>query len=117
MMDLPGARSRVRSLKRTTKLIDDHPTEIRAMELFRSGESKEARRLQTAFLDEVEKSGEDHCACPSACKYHGDCVRCVIIHRGHGDHLPHCFQQMVNRRLDALSALTEHSYRAEPEKA
>jgi hypothetical protein len=36
-------------------------------------------------------------------------MECVIIHRGHGDHLPECFRHMVNARLEALSALTEHS--------
>jgi hypothetical protein len=35
----------------------------------------------------------------------------VIIHRGHGDHLPHCFQNMVNERIAVLSALTEHSFK------
>lgn len=90
-------------------MIDDHPLECRAMDLFRCGKGQEATKIQDEFLAEVKQSGEDHCTCPSGCKFHGKCVECVILHRGHGDHLPHCFQSMVNRRLQAVSALTEHS--------
>jgi hypothetical protein len=97
-------------------MIDHHEMEMRAMELFKQGKSGEASRLQDEFLRVVRASGEDHCSCPAACKLHGDCVQCVIVHRGHGDHLPHCFQRMVNERIEALSALTEHSIKREPEK-
>jgi len=96
-------------------MIDDHEMEQRAMALFRQGKREEASRLQDEFLQTVLASGEDHCSCPAACKFHGKCVECVIVHRGHGDHLPHCFQSMVNRRINALSALTEHSVKREPE--
>ena len=91
-------------------MIDDHPLECRAMALFREGRSAEASALQDEFLAEVLSSGEDHCTCAATgCKFHGRCVECVIIHRGHGDHLPNCFRGMVNRRLRPLSALTEHT--------
>ena len=84
------------------------------MALFRSGDTQEARRLQEQFLAEVMGSGEDLCSCPGNCEYHGRCVECVLIHRGHADHLPHCFRAMVNDRVEALSALTEHSHRPHP---
>ncbi len=90
-------------------MIDNHPKEQEAMALFISGENKKAHRLQETFLEEVKKSGEDHCSCTAKCKYHGRCVDCVIIHRGHGEHLPFCFHDMVNKRLEGISALTEHS--------
>ncbi len=90
-------------------MIDDNDLEKAAMELFRKGEHPGAMKLQDEFLEQVKKSGEDHCTCRAACKFHGKCVECVILHRGHGDHLPHCFRAMVNRRIEALSALTEHS--------
>ena len=90
-------------------MVDDHDLERRAMELFRSGEAKRASQLQEKFLQEIMSSGEDLCSCPGNCKYHGRCVECVMIHRGHADHLPHCFRSMVNRRIDSLSGLTEHS--------
>jgi hypothetical protein len=86
------------------------------MELFKQDDSKRASKLQEEFLAEIEKSGVDHCSCPVDCKFHGRCVECVIIHRGHGDHLPHCFQSMVNRRLEQLSGLTEHSFEPPPKE-
>ena len=94
-------------------MVDNHALEIQAMELFKIGEGARASKLQDEFLKEIEISGVDHCTCPADCKFHGKCVQCVIIHRGHGDHLPHCFQNMVNKRIDALSALTEHSLKHE----
>ncbi len=90
-------------------MVDNHPIERRAMELFSSGDAVAAGRLQDQFLEEIMASGEDFCPCPAGCRYHGRCVECVLIHRGHGDHLPNCFRDMVNRRIEALSALTEHS--------
>jgi hypothetical protein len=91
-------------------MVDNHDLEIEAMRLFKIGEGEKASKMQDDFLKEVETSGEDHCTCPATCKFHGKCVECVIIHRGHGDHLPHCFQTMVNERLGVPSALTEHSF-------
>lgn len=94
-------------------MVDSHALEIQAMELFKNGEGARASKLQDEFLKEIESSGVDHCTCPADCKFHGKCVQCVIIHRGHGDHLPHCFQNMVNQRIGVLSALTEHSFKHE----
>ena len=94
--------------------VDDHPLEVKAMELFRQGESRRASELQDEFLAEIKRSGLDHCTCPATCKFHGKCVECVAVHRGHGDHLPHCFQNMVNRRIERLSGLTEHSFEPPP---
>ena len=90
--------------------VDDNPMEIRAMELFKQGESARASKLQDEFHAEIRQSGLDHCNCPAACKFHGQCVECVTVHRGHGDHLPHCLQNMVNRKFAQLSGLTEHSF-------
>ncbi len=97
-------------------MIDDHPLEIEAMRLFKEGRGAEARKLQEQFLEEVLSSGEDYCTCPGSCKYHGDCVKCIIIHRGHGDHVPHCLRAMVNRRIEVLSGLTEHSFKRQSRK-
>ena len=92
-------------------MIDNHALEKKVMELFKAGRGEEASKMQDEFLEQVRASGEDHCTCPATCKFHGKCVECVIIHRGHGDHLPHRFQAMVNERLGVLSALTEHSFK------
>ena len=92
--------------------IDFNETECQAMEAFLRGEGQEGTRLQEQFLakaKEAMKEGLDHCPCQADCCFHGKCVLCVMIHRGHGNHLPACMQAMVNRRLESLSELTEHT--------
>ena len=93
--------------------IDFNKTECVAMEAFERGEPEEAKRLQRQFLDEVQqhmRAGMDHCPCQDeSCELHGKCVLCVLVHRGHGAHLPVCMHELVNRRLEKLSALTEHT--------
>jgi hypothetical protein len=79
-------------------VLDDLELEVRARALFRQGKSKAASALQDEFRALVRAAGEDHCTRPAAGTFHGKCTECVTIHRGHGDHLPHCFRQMVNRR-------------------
>jgi hypothetical protein len=76
-------------------VIDGHKLEKQAMELFKRGDAARASQLQDEFLAEVMSSGEDLCSCPEACKFHGKCVECVLLHRGHGDHLPRCFDNMA----------------------
>ena len=80
------------------------------MELFRSGNAEEAQRLQERFLEEIVASGEDLCSCSADCKHHGRCVEAVVIRRSHAAHLPHCFRDMVNGRIEGLWASTEHSH-------
>lgn len=89
--------------------IDNHPTEKKAMCAFRAGQPREGHALQDEFLRELHESmeSEDHCSCTAQCKHHGHCVDCVALHRGHGEHLPECFRDMVNQRIRALSGLTE----------
>ena len=91
--------------------IDDNELEKLAMEAFRKGNDREGHQLQNRFLAEVHASGQDHCSCTTKCPHHGKCADCVVIHRGHQDHLPNCFHPMVNRRIAAVSALAEHSFR------
>lgn len=90
-------------------MVDDNETEMKAMDLFKAGEGEKANQVQDGFLAEVFSSGIDYCSCKVNCKHHGKCVECVVIHRGHGDHLPNCFRDMVNKRIGILSELTEHS--------
>lgn len=93
--------------------IDFNEKEILAMEAFFRGDGKSGGALQDEFVAEVKaavKEGMDHCPCKDAgCKHHGNCFACVQIHRGHGMHLPYCMQKMLNKRLEAVSALTEHT--------
>jgi hypothetical protein len=87
--------------------IDGNELEKKALEYARKGKRAEFSKCQDEFLAQVKASGEDHCNCPVACKYHGKCMECVLIHRGHEDHLPACFFGMVNRRLASMCGLTE----------
>lgn len=96
-------------------MIDNNELEMSAMELFRSGDIKEASKLQDKFLKEVKDSDQDHCNCPEPCKHHGHCVDCVVLHRGHGDHLPFCFRDMLNKRIEQISELSEHSFKTPAE--
>jgi hypothetical protein len=89
--------------------IDDNEKELCALREMISGDGKAGLRMQREFLEEVKASGQDYCSCTAKCAYHGNCVDCVIIHRGHADHLPECFRSMVNRRIMGISGLTEHS--------
>ena len=98
-------------------MIDNNELEMAAMELFKSGDIEKAQQLQEQFLKQLRDSRQDHCSCPKPCKHHGKCVECVVIHRGHGDHLPYCFRDMLNKRIDALSALGEHSYREDSKRS
>lgn len=95
--------------------IDNNDLEKEAMSNFTSGDIKKAQQLQNEFLEQVKKSGKDYCSCTGNCKYHGKCVECVIIHRGHSEHLPNCFRDMVNKRIEELSSLTEHSFKKNEE--
>lgn len=93
-------------------IIDNNPVEMEAMAAFHRGESGEGHKLQDEFLAEFHenlKRGEDFCSCAADCKHHGHCMDCVVIHRGHGDHLPVCLHAMLNRRLKKVSELSEHT--------
>ena len=92
--------------------IDFNPKECAAMEAFKRGDGALGSAIQAEFIEEIKefkKSNGDHCNCPADCSLHGNCMLCVQVHRGHGDHLPHCLQCMVNKKLALLSELTEHS--------
>ena len=91
--------------------IDYNDMEIKAFAMTSSGIKEEGEALQRKFLDEIIASGEDHCPCTTACPHHGNCFECVQIHRGHGDHLPFCFWNMINERIEKFSRLTEGSFR------
>lgn len=96
--------------------IDNNETQKQAMRAFAAHDREKGDELQDGFLAEVRafrEGGGDHCTCKKNCKHHGNCLECVAIHRGHRDHLPNCFHDMVNERLVAVSGLTEHSVKEE----
>lgn len=96
--------------------IDGHPLEKKELALAREGKMEESLETKMEFLRKLKESGIDHCPCQEACIHHGNCYECVVLHRGHRDHLPVCFFDMVNERMQALSGLTEGTFRAEQPK-
>lgn len=69
----------------------------------------EQYKIKMEALQEIRESGIDYCSCPESCPHHGKCWECVLIHRGHRDHLPYCFWDMVNEKLYSAQRLTEGS--------
>ena len=65
--------------------------------LEKDGKLAEGHRLRDEFVAEVGatiKAGGDHCSCRVDCPYHGRCMECVAIHRGHRDHVPSCLAKI-----------------------
>ena len=95
--------------------LDNNPKSREAFLIGSKGDEVRAWEMEDEVIAEVHKAveaGETHCNCPNTpCRLHGNCMDCVIVHRGHRDHLPYCMQDMVNERLAALSALTESKIR------
>ncbi|WP_324825266.1 LPS biosynthesis protein [Sinanaerobacter sp. ZZT-01] len=89
--------------------IDGNPKMEESLKAYQEENVAEGRRLMKEFLKDVEESGQDHCNCKEPCIIHGKCKECVLQHRGAKDHLPYCFREMVNDRIEKLSAITEHS--------
>lgn len=92
--------------------IDFNELECQAIDAFTRGEQEKGESLQGEFLENVKqfiRDGNDHCPCPTECNIHGKCFLCVQVHRGHGNHLPHCMQLMLNKKLASLSELSEHT--------
>lgn len=92
--------------------IDGNPKEKEAMAAFHAGNRAEGLKLQEEFAKKFreEYKDKDHCPCTKSCRHHGNCKECVAIHRAHEEHLPNCFQNMVNKKIKDLSELTEHTY-------
>lgn len=97
--------------------IEGNEKELQAMEAFRRGDRKEGLRLQEEFAAAFRKEYQekDHCSCQKACRYHGNCRECVAIHRAHQEHVPNCMRPLINKKLKALSELTEHTLALEIE--
>ena len=89
--------------------IDNNELALKQQELDSQGLKEEARKMRTEFLKQIKESGIDHCPCKEACVHHGNCYECVMIHRGHRDHLPLCLWDMVNEKMYGLSRMTEGS--------
>ena len=91
--------------------IDYNEVFTKELNLSREGKITKAEGYKMKYdeLDRIKESGVDYCSCPEACAHHGKCWECVLIHRGHRDHLPYCMWDMVNERIYDLQLLTEGS--------
>jgi hypothetical protein len=87
--------------------VDNNALEKQALDVLRQDDKKTFNELQDRFLAQELASGEDYCSCKTPCKFHGKCRECVMIHRGHGDHLPVCFYGLLNERLGKVAELSE----------
>ncbi len=75
--------------------LDANPAMIESMRLEKQGNLTDAHRIRddfTAQLREEAGTGFDFCSCRVDCPYHGRCMECVAIHRGHVDHVPNCLK-------------------------
>lgn len=78
--------------------IDANPKMKESMRHEKQGEMERSWALRDEFTAEVrvaEGRGQDLCSCKADCIYHGRCLECVAIHRGHQDHLPNCLKPIV----------------------
>ncbi|MGI6181024.1 MAG: LPS biosynthesis protein [Agathobaculum sp.] len=92
--------------------IENHPKQVEALRVFRTGDRPGFVKLQDEFLEEFRAAceTEDHCPCKNQlCTLHGNCKECVAAHRAHQDHLPVCMHRIVNKRLAALAGVTENT--------
>ncbi len=87
-------------------VIDDNPEYKKTIALFEKGEIDKAKQMEKEFVENAMQV-KDHCSCTIPCRWHGKCKECVIIHRGHQDHLPRCMQGIVLRQMQGLARLTE----------
>lgn len=45
-----------------------------------------------------------NCPCQKElCEWHGDCKKCVALHRYHSDHLPVCMTPIIKDKIVALA--------------
>jgi hypothetical protein len=89
--------------------IDNNNIARKLLDLDSKGLKEESLTMRMEFLRQVKESGIDHCPCKVACPHHGNCYECVVIHRGHRDHLPYCFWDMINENLYGIYRMTEGS--------
>jgi len=87
-------------------VIDDNSEYREVMEAYRSGDFERARQMDKAFVDRALQE-RDHCPCKEPCRWHGKCKECVIMHRGHQDHLPKCMQPILLKQVHGLLQLAE----------
>ncbi|MEA5040403.1 MAG: hypothetical protein VB086_11280 [Clostridiaceae bacterium] len=87
-------------------VIDGNPEYQKTIECYRNGEVEKARQMDKEFVDRALQE-RDHCPCKEPCRWHGKCKECLIMHRGHQDHLPKCLQPILLKQARGLLHLAE----------
>ena len=64
------------------------------------------------FIQKMRNALDDSenikCTCPKIkCEFHGDCAKCVAIHRYNGEHIPNCLQFIISDKIKALAGACE----------
>ena len=55
-----------------------------------------------------ETNPHPYCSCPKwDCGHHGNCRDCVIVHRGHQDHVPNCMKPMIREAAQCLARVCD----------
>lgn len=71
--------------------------------------TKEEFAKEIDHLREVISSGDyNECPCPkNYCEWHGNCFKCVLIHRYHKKHVPNCLQSILKDKIETLAKAAE----------
>ena len=101
-------------------IIEGNPKQKEAMEAFHRGDRAEGLRLQEEFASAFreEYKDKDHCPCQKSPAAHQQATakECVShCHRAHQEHVPNCMRPLLNKKIRALSELTEHTIALEIE--
>lgn len=85
--------------------IDNHPMMQENIRLENEGCIKEANEIRDSFVAkamDAVANGLDFCICKADCQYHGKCTECVLIHRGHQNHLPNCLKPIIRKANQSM---------------
>ena len=89
-------------------VIDGNDLEKKSLEKLKAGNVADSRAAEDEFLRQAREQPDGGCSCPkNDCRWHGKCYECVMLHRGAADHIPTCFHDIVNKRLQGALDLTE----------
>ena len=88
--------------------VDNNELEMESLRELKAGNRERSEELEDEFLRQCAMLPQGSCSCfRTDCRWHGKCWECVHLHRGGGDHIPNCFHNLVNKRLQGTLNLTE----------
>ncbi len=55
------------------------------------------------------------CSCQKInCEWHGDCYKCVRLHRMNGNHVPNCLQFILDEKVERIAEAAEMTVSKKP---